>query len=543
VEPSAEDLRDRVVPGLLDSLRGTKDQDLVTACLMALAKIELDPREGQSIATTLESYLSHSNQEIAETAAVALGLLGREECAVVLSALLGDTQRGRQLVDRKEVPYRTRAFAAYGLGLLGRRSERLDVRSFVVFHLAATLEADDTPTRDLGTACLLSYGLVPLEPCGRWPQPDDGPPRPSGTRESQIAWLIVWFSKTGPSEALRLHAPVALARLCDGAGEQPKRAVATRLLTVLAVHGRENIDVQRATVIALGRLGDDDGDEVDERIRDELRRLLSSRDALSRELARIAQARVATRPGAGADAGAALALVQTWLLEDLTVGKGTSRPWTSLALGILVHRRAASGREVPSTVTYALRQALSAARSPRDVGALCIALGLALDSEAVDLLTERASRGAGDAIRSQAALALGMVGARGAIEALREVVSNSLAKPAVVREFATALALLGDRSVLLDLTAALRQADTLAAQSALAFAIGRVGDARAVDPLLSILQDAEVSETTRAFAAAALGVVGHAADLPWNSELAVDLHYGLPPATLTDGARGVLDLL
>lgn len=542
-DPTESQLRERVVPALLTGLDGTKNQDLITASLMALAKIGLDPSEGPALPEVLESYLSHGNQEVAETAAVALGLLGRETSALSLAALLNDDERGRQLVERKEVPYRTRSFAAYGLGLLGSRSEREDVRSFAVFHLAAALESDDTPTRDLGTACVLSYGLVPLEPSGNWPTPDDGPARPNGSRESQIIWLLQWFSETRASDALRLHAPVALSRLCAGTDEPARRAVSSALLTVLANHGRESRDVQRATVIALGRLGDDDNDDIDGRIRDKLRKLFSSKDAMTRDLARVALARVATRPGQGPEAGAALAPVQSWFLKDLVAGKSTSRPWTVFSLGVLAHRRIQSGRDVPSAVTSSLRQTLSRTRSPRDVGALCIALGLARDAEAQELLSERALGGADDSVRAQAAIALGLIGARGEAEALREVVLNSIAKPLVVREFATALALLGDRSVLPVLVAALREARTLPSQSALAFAIGRVGDTRAVDPLLALLGDEGAPEATRAFAAAALGVVGHADDLPWNSRLAVDLYYGLPPGTLTDGARGVLDLL
>ena len=542
-DPDADLLRDRVVPALLGGLEGTKSQDLITASLMALAKIGLDPSEGQPLTRTLESYLSHDNQEIAETAAVALGLLGRDSSALVLAEVMQDTERGRRLVERREVPYRTRAFAAYGLGLLGNRSERHDVRGFVLFHLAAALEQDDTPTRDLGTACLLSYGLVPLEVSGAWPKPDDGPPRPNGTRETQIAWLLQWFSESRASDALRLHAPVALARLANGAGELPKRAVSSVLLSVLTNHSTESRDLQRATVIALGRLGDDDLDDMDGRIRDRLRKLFGSKDAMTRDQARIALARVASRPGQGPEAGSALKPIQSWFLKDLVAGKSTTRPWTILALGILSYRLGESGREVPTAIGSALRQTLARSRSPRDVGALVTALGLARDGQALELLAERAFGGADPRVRAQAAVGLGMIGATGEIERMQEVVLGSIARPLLVREFATGLALLGDRAVLVQLVEALREARTLASQSALAFAIGRVGDARSVDPLLELLGDGQVSEASRAFAAAALGVVCHGDDLPWNSKLAVDVHYNLPPSTLTDGRRGVLDLL
>lgn len=540
--PEVSDLRDRVVPAMAAVLRGTENQDLITACLMSLAKVGVDGHEIE-LEPLIASYLSASNQEIAETAAVALGILGHESSALKLAALLNDTDAGRELVDRKEVPYRTRSFAAYGLGLLGSRSERSDVRSFAVFHLAHMLETEETPTHDLATACLLSLGIIPLELSGDWPAPDEEGLRINSSREAQITWLLRWFANTKASDIVRMHAPVALARLCVGAGTTPKRAVASQLLNTLAEHSSGNREVQRGAVIALGRLGDDDLDEVDGRIRDKLRKLFDNKDAMTRDLARIALARVATRPGDGADPGAALEPIQRWFIKDLARGRSTTRPWTALALGVLAYRRAENGREVPPAVTYALRQTLKTNRSPRDAGALCAALGLARDPEAVELLQERVTGGSSDDVKAGAAVALGQIGEASSEEILNALVRDSLNRPVLLREAATALALMKSWGVLPELIVALRGAKTLPTQSALAFSIGRVGDARAVTPLLVLLEDRDVSEVTRAFAAAALGVVSDLRDLPWNAKFAVDLHYGIPPATLTDGRRGILDLL
>lgn len=542
--PGDEALREEVVPALLAAIEGTKNQDLITAGVMALAKVGATLGGDAELERVIARFLAHPNQEIAETAAVALGLLEQESAALKLSALLGDTAAGRELVQRKEVPYRTRSFAAYGLALLGSASERRDVRQFAVFHLASTLEREKTATRDLATACVIGLGLVPLDvKGGTWPAPDEGTPRVGASRESQIAWLLHWFSTTRKSDTVRLHAPVSLSRLCAGAGETPRRAVAGVLLSALANDKAESRDVQRAAVIALGRLGDDDGDDVDGRIRDRLRKLHGSKDAMSRDLARIALARCATRPGAGREPGKALEPVQRWLIKDLASGRSTTRPWTALALGILAWRRAETGREVPGAVLYALRESLRSTKSPRDAGALSAAVGLARDPKVVDDLIGRVEGGAADSVKAQAAVALGMIGASEAVPALRGLLEGATNRPAVLREAATGLALLGDRGALPELILALREAKTLPTQSALAFAIGRIGDARALPPLLELLRDDALPEATRAFAAAALGVVAHDEWLPWNSRLAVDLYYGQPPGTLTDGSRGVLDLL
>jgi len=539
--PADTQLRDVVVPALLRRLEGSQNQDLVTACLVALAKIGIDPAEGP-LEPRLAAFLSASNQEIAETAAVSLGILGRESSAPLLAALLDDTHAGRRRVGRDEVPYRTRSFAAYGLGLLAAGSERGDVRSFAVYHLAQALEKDTTATRDLATACTISLGLVPLEVHGEWPVPETEL-RVASTRQHQVAWLLQWFEETDQSDAVRLHSPVALARLCAGAGSEAKRAVCEALLERTAQHSSTNREVQRAALIALGRLGDDDMDELDGRIRAKLRKAFASGDAMSRDLARIALARVATRPGSGPDPGAALESVRHWLLKDLATGRSTARAWTALGLGVLAYRRVEQGLEVSPAIGIALRERLRSTRSPRDAGALCTALGLAQDAESAELLAGRLSDGSAVEVQAMAAVALGRIGDLGSVETLQELARKSTAQPVLLRELATGLALMRDGSVLPDLIAALREARTLASQSALAFSVGRVGDARAVDPLLGLLEEEGVSEATRAFAAAALGVVGDRRTLPWNSPIAVDLHYGMPPASLTDGRRGVLDLL
>ena len=541
--PDDGDLQRRIVPELIQALDGSKNQDLVTACLMALAKIGLEPLEGPGLVGLIGGHLAHSNQEIAETAAVALGILGDESSATVLVELLIDSEAGRRRVNRAAVPYRTRAFAAYGLALIGSASERSDVRSFVVFHLANTLQHESTATRDLATACVISLGLVPLEVVGEWPTADDGPPRVNGSREAQVAWLLHWFSTSRAKDQVRLHAPVAMARLCSGAGPAAKRAVGNVLLTVLANFGKEDPNVRRATVTALGRLGDDDADDLDTRIRGKLRKIAQEKDAMSRDLARISLARVATRPGTGPEPGSALDPVQRYFIKDLITGKSTTRPWTALALGVLAYRRQETGLAVAREVPFSLRQALAGTKSPRDVGAISTALGLARDADAAPLLVQRLRGGADDVVKSRAAIALGLVHSADAAQELRTVARESLRKPNLLRAVSTALALLGDHEILPELIVALREAKTFATQSALAFSIGRIGDTRAVTPLLELLRNENVSISTRAFAAAALGVVGDDRELPWNSMIAVDVYYGIPPSTLTDGARGVLDLL
>lgn len=221
------------------------------------------------------------------------------------------------------------------------------------------------------------------------------------------------------------------------------------------------------------------------------------------------------------------------------------RSWAALALGLIERRRMALGDGPSSDVRAALRTALADAKGPRDAGALCIALGLTADPEAERPLLERLGGSLDDGLRAHAAVALGLARVEGAREPLRAVVSASLARPGLLREAAIGLGLLGDRQLAPDLVRELERAKTLSARGALAAALGQVGDAASVPALLELLGQEELGESTRAFAAVALGLLCDDDPLPWNSRLAVDVYYGQPPSTLIDpaGGRGVLDIL
>ena len=148
LRPAEAQLRGQVVPALLEALHADPGVDLRTAILIALGKIGDDPssRTSTSLAAHIRPFLSDSNQEVAETAAIALGILASERSVFLLADLLGDTPAGRKAVGEREVPYRTRAFAAYGLGLVGNRSSREDVRRFIVSRLAKACDDDTSAT-------------------------------------------------------------------------------------------------------------------------------------------------------------------------------------------------------------------------------------------------------------------------------------------------------------------------------------------------------------------------------------------------------------
>ena len=172
LRPSESMIREKVVPALVKALQNEQSNDIISGCLVALAKIgDAKDESGQSkMAQHIMSRLTDGSQEIQETSAVALGILANEANIGLLTALLnndGSTLRNMKVLFNGAVPDRTRAFAAYGLGLIGYKASP-EGRQAVVDALIAMLEgeAKQMGQRDIPVACLTALGLtaLPIDP-------------------------------------------------------------------------------------------------------------------------------------------------------------------------------------------------------------------------------------------------------------------------------------------------------------------------------------------------------------------------------------------
>ena len=99
----------------LKILKKEKDADLLTATLIALAKLGVPPAGDAppDLVEVLSEFLDHGNHEVAEAAAVALGVLGDRRAAPLLADLLHGTRAGAKAVGSSKVPRRLRAYAGY----------------------------------------------------------------------------------------------------------------------------------------------------------------------------------------------------------------------------------------------------------------------------------------------------------------------------------------------------------------------------------------------------------------------------------------------
>lgn len=544
LRPTEAQIRETIVPALLATLESESNNDIVTGCLIALAKIgDAKDESGESrLEAVITRTLADPVQEISETAALSLGILANDASVSTLASLLHDDEEGRRLVGAKEVGYRTRAFAAYGLALVGAQTGSEEVRREVVRHLAAVLDSETTSTRDLAVACVVSLGLVPLETLG---DPEararDAAADPGASRSAQLAHLLAYLDEEDNRYLVRAHCPTALARLLADLPEEIREVhrarVAEALLKRLGPHADERNEVVQSCVLALGLLGDADSDPLDAEIRETLRevpRVL--KDQQARNYCMIALAKVGGNPGKDGAEAEGIAEAGRFLMRQLTDGKSTVRPWAGLGLGVMGRALADAGVSSPLTVAMgeALRESLASERNDTRLGAYAIGVGIAGDRESQAVLSERLERLNDDLTRGYVAVALGLLNDQTVKDALRAIVRDSTYRPELLKQAAIALGLLEDRTVVPDLIDMLANAKSLATQAAISTALGTIGDWRSVEPLVEMLRDESLTDTARGFAAVALGIVGDKESLPWSSRIAVDLNYRATTQTLND---------
>ena len=556
LRPSEEQIRQKVVPALLNALENESNNDIVTGCLIALAKIgDAASEEGDSqFEAVIKKRLSDKNQEISETAAVALGILANEKSIGILADLLLDTPAGRSAVGSGEVNYRTRAFAAYGLGLIGARTANEERRVDVVRHLMEAMHSDSTKTRDLQVACLVSLGLVPLEtietPDGAEVAGKNETPI-LASRIQQLDWLLEYMANEENRYLVRAHAPTALGRLLKGLPEELhavyKGRIADALLERMSKKANEKIEVVQSVVLALGLVGDADSDATDKEIRKALSDVPKDvKDKQAQYFSMIAMAHVGGNQGNGEDTEDGIKEASKYLAERLTKGKGAVPSWAGLAVGVFgrLLRDGEIDSSNASDLTSGLRLALRDEKSNTDIGAYAIGCGILKDLESTSILLDKLQDTNDAEARGYIAVGLGLMNAREAIEPIQKLIDDSKYKPALLQQAAIALGLLGDKELVPKLIDMLADAKGLATQAAISSALGFIGDQRSIDPLVGMLENSDITDSARGFAAVALGIVADKEDFPWNSKIAVDLNYRASTTTLNDmEGTGILNIL
>lgn len=552
LSPGGALIQERVGPALAAAFDGDGSARLRAAALVALAKLHpgFEPAEGTPVSRALLG-LQDSDRDVVRAAILALALVADTEAVLVLGELLEGGDAAARRLGRSSVPEVFRVQAALGAGLAAFRSENEELRRYLVHRLGRVLSEERFAAPDMHIACVTAIGLAPLRELPA-PEEDHEPdyeigrgervPPPSASRFGQVQLLTSILEDDKASEFVRAHVPKALALLVREAREPLRRHVARTLLARLE-YRKERRLVRYGLVEALGVVGDADADELDLALRAALRKVVKDGDVLERHLALLSLAFVSSRPGRGlGEPLEGLRAEQVWLMKQFVQAKDRTRPWAALALGLQgYHARAAGGTLFDST-GKGLRWTFERTRAASSAAAFALALGLRRDTQAIPLLLARLDEVKDDSERGRVAIGLGLVGAREAIEPLSEVVRESDYRPQLLHDAAVALALLGHSPVTDDLLETLVEAKSSAVRAAAVSAIGFVGDVRAVEPLIAILEGGEGTDALRTNAAEALGIVCEAETLPWSASFTNRMNYTARTETLLSANRtGFLD--
>jgi HEAT repeat protein len=579
-------LRTRVLPALRELVKTETSPDVVSAALVALARVTASASTSPTAAApasasmekdavalrsstiaaaieTISTRLADSNQEIAETAALALGILRDEDALPTLELLLADGERGRTLAGGHGVPARTRAFAAYGIGLVAHSAKNNRARQVAARALCTALAERHAALADVEVASVLALSLDRIEASAN-----------SGaaawvSRQSEIALLRSVLADEKRPAVVRAHALTAIARLATDAPAETVAPVEESFLAALQVHAKTENGELQSSAQALGLLGDAGDGPIARRMRTTLGLVLKDPDAQARWFAVVALGEMGSRESPDDAGEEGLAACRDTISNLVARGMGAIRPWAAIALGLLERRtedRLAAARTAasgnggaappkaptagdPNAAMLArsrelLREYFFGAKLRTHFGAGALALGLVRDREAVPMLLERLTSLTEDQGQAYVALALGMIGDPRAIGPLREVAAKSEFRPDSLEQAATALALLGDRSAAPKLAEWLAKAGSQSAQASIARALGKIGDVRTIQPLLEIAGKKDAPALTRAFAIVALGQVGDLDLLPWYVPISSDLNYTQTTSTLIAGdGTGILEIL
>ncbi|MEZ6014091.1 MAG: HEAT repeat domain-containing protein [Planctomycetota bacterium] len=558
-----------IVPALLDAVKLGGSNPFAQSALVAMTKIGGEENQFQfDFITKWFLELPNGTDVMHPTAAFCLGLEGDTADIQILRDLAKDTEAGRAIVKGEKVPEDVRAYATYGLGVMAGRSEDRLVRGQVVRDLIDLLEAkyervdkdgkkvkgDEPVSNDVQVAAMISLGLVPLHVddsvvpcyCGKCVVPE-----PETSLYPQVTYLMRYFTADKEFDPfLRAHAATTLGRLVAarpaGVTERMKEGIAEVLIRALENSSQQPALVRESAVLALGLMGDADEGDIDKWIRWAVARSARAGTPLEKRFAMIALAYIGGRPGEGDEPFGAVDDVRRVLLQHLSSAKKDVKPWAGLALGVLGHSLREDGQPLDSSVDLALRSSMKTVRRGSDMGAYAIALGLRQDASAADALMERFDEIRDEDARGYAALALGLMGAREAIEPLQRVLTDGDSLPLLQTRAGVALGLLGDSTVIGQLLELAQNGpkEKAASREAAVAALGYIGDRRAIERLCEILVDKEQhSDTLRETAMVAAGFLADRTAKPWRTVFTLGCNYRAEVPSFTSGAgTGILNL-
>ena len=152
-------------------------------------------------------------------------------------------------MSRGEVDYRTRSFAAYGLGLVAWATSDVDLKQNCFEILRSVVEDESIASRDVRVAAINGLSLLA-------PNPNAADDKERKLLDGCLETLKDYFGRPlgAGEELIQAHVPTAIAKLLTRDGpEELVRPYKELFLDELRGKGRGN-NIQRSAALALGML-------------------------------------------------------------------------------------------------------------------------------------------------------------------------------------------------------------------------------------------------------------------------------------------------
>ncbi|PIE22500.1 MAG: hypothetical protein CSA62_12260 [Planctomycetota bacterium] len=530
LSPSDSD-RKEMIPALQKVLKDpSSNKDIVSSCMVALAKIgsSADPKYFEdNILPLLKTFLANQDAEKREVAALAMGIAAIPAAVPDLLELAKDSDDGRKLCERPQgVDVRTRSFSCYGLGLIAYGSKDPELKNKVLEAMKGLLEDKQVKRRDIQVAALNAIRLL---------RPDFSTEAGRKLQQEIVDYALAYLERDEIYDQIRSHAIAVMAKVCErGVDEQLRQKVIAKCMEVLDKRNRKwKKWTQQSAVQALGVIGNAEDSEV---IKTLARYTKSGKDALAKNFAAIALGQIG---------GSEAKEILVKQLQSSRVQK-MSKPWIALGLAVrdFNSRNNDSSYDIDSAVGEMIAKEMKKNSNALYAAGYAVSLGMMKFTDAGDDLVDRLLKVKNqDEAAGYFMVGLGLMRYNQAMADIKEIVRGATRRDQLLTQGSIALGLLGDKQIAQQLVDKMKKQGTVSVMSALAQALGFIGDRRSVKPLIQILEDKTLQNIPRAFAAVALGLVGDKEPLPWNSKIAVNANYRANVETLTGGTGGILDIL
>jgi len=495
--PTPEFIRLHLIPRFLEALEADQPDIRDSACV-AIGKVG-----GAAEVPYLVRMVRDKVKSVREGAVIGLGLLQAQEAIPPLLAILEAGKQGQRIRNR-EPEYRLRAFAATSLGIIGDNADG------EVKDLLKRISADSRVNRNISVNCTIGLGLVQGDP--------------SYLVVSHLETLTARNARN--NDWIRAHAVVALGRIHER-NSLPVDEGTLKKIAYLARRDRSN-HVRRSAIIVLGSLVKDP--DAYPKIIKLLRSVfVRGKDNQCRHFAAISLGQIGGE--------SAFKTLRNGVLQE----KNQRGAYAALGLAILCEKLLEDKTHLDRRLSglNTLRSGFAKMKSPQVKGGMAIALGIARDYNAGQLLLSSMKKSQDIALRGYLAIALGMINYTNSVEYLTHILDTSTNLPLLKQQVAIGLGLMGTREIIPPLINSMKNASSTYAMGSVTKALGLIGDRTAIKPLVDLMTQLDAKVLTRSFACVALGTIGEEAAIPVLATLAANHNY----LASTEALNELMDIL